>query len=78
MSGAIPPLPQYAFMAWCSVKGQGQFYLYLYLFNELNKFTQFIPFSQKSYKGQSMLVKQNVDHLLWRKCHYMIPDNNSW
>jgi hypothetical protein len=20
MSGAIPPLPQYAFMAWCSVK----------------------------------------------------------
>jgi hypothetical protein len=25
MSGAIPPLPQYAFMAWCSVKAQGQF-----------------------------------------------------
>jgi hypothetical protein len=30
MSGAIPPLPQYAFMVWCSVKGQGQVYLYLY------------------------------------------------
>jgi hypothetical protein len=29
MSGAIPPLPQYAFMAWCSVKIQGQLYLYL-------------------------------------------------
>jgi hypothetical protein len=27
MSGAIPPLPQYAFMAWCSVKAQGQPYL---------------------------------------------------
>jgi hypothetical protein len=27
MSGAIPPLPQYAFMAWCSVKAQGQLYL---------------------------------------------------
>jgi hypothetical protein len=25
MSGTIPPLPQYAFMAWCSVKAQGQF-----------------------------------------------------
>jgi hypothetical protein len=27
----IPPLPQYAyaFMAWCSVKAQGQLYLYL-------------------------------------------------
>jgi len=24
MSGAMPPLPQYAFMAWCSVKAQGQ------------------------------------------------------
>jgi hypothetical protein len=22
MSGAIPPLPQYDFMAWCSVKAQ--------------------------------------------------------
>jgi hypothetical protein len=32
MSGAIPPLPQYAFMAWCLVKAQGQLYLYLYLY----------------------------------------------
>jgi hypothetical protein len=32
MSGAVPPLPQYAFMAWCSVKkAQGQLYLYLAL-----------------------------------------------
>jgi hypothetical protein len=30
-SGAIPPLPQYAFTAWCSVKAQGQLCLYLYL-----------------------------------------------
>jgi hypothetical protein len=27
MSGAIPPLPQYAFMAWCLAKAQGQLYL---------------------------------------------------
>jgi len=27
MRGAIPPLPRYAFMAWCSVKAQGQLYL---------------------------------------------------
>jgi hypothetical protein len=26
MSGAIPPLPHYAFTAWCSVKAQGQLY----------------------------------------------------
>jgi hypothetical protein len=30
MRGAIPPLPQYVFMAWCSVKeAQGQLYFYL-------------------------------------------------
>jgi hypothetical protein len=28
MSGATPPLPQYAYMAWCSAKAQGQLYLY--------------------------------------------------
>jgi hypothetical protein len=32
MIGAIPPLSQYAFMAWCSVKAQGQLYLYLTVF----------------------------------------------
>jgi len=30
MSGAMPPLPHYALMARCSVKAQGQLYLYLY------------------------------------------------
>jgi hypothetical protein len=34
MSGAIPPLPQYALMAWYSVKAQGQLYLYLYNIQE--------------------------------------------
>jgi hypothetical protein len=28
MGGAMPPLPQYAFIAWCSVKAQGQLYFY--------------------------------------------------
>jgi len=31
MRGAIPPLPQYSFMAWCTVKkAQGQFYLFIF------------------------------------------------
>jgi hypothetical protein len=49
MRGAKPPLPQYAFMAWCSVKAQGQLYLLplclwrvaqgqLYLYRCLNPF----------------------------------------
>jgi hypothetical protein len=32
MNGAITPLPQYAFMVWCSAKAQGKLYLYLFLY----------------------------------------------
>jgi hypothetical protein len=32
MRGAIPQLPQYAFMAWCLVKHRDNFALYLYLY----------------------------------------------
>jgi hypothetical protein len=35
MSGARPPLPQYTFMAWCLVEAQGQLYLTLHLYMEL-------------------------------------------
>jgi hypothetical protein len=31
MSGATLLLPQYAFMAWCSDKAQGQLYLFYFL-----------------------------------------------
>jgi hypothetical protein len=31
MHGAIPPLLQYSFMAWCSVKKKARGQLYLYL-----------------------------------------------
>jgi hypothetical protein len=34
MSGYVLPLPQYAFMAWCSVKKKAQGQLYLYLLSE--------------------------------------------
>jgi hypothetical protein len=35
MSGAISPLPQYAFMAWCSVKYRDKFtFTYLPFTNE--------------------------------------------
>jgi hypothetical protein len=33
MREAIPPLPQYAFMAMCSVKAQGLRYLYIHQVN---------------------------------------------
>jgi hypothetical protein len=32
MRGSLPAFPQYIFIAWwCSVKAQGQLYLYVYL-----------------------------------------------
>jgi hypothetical protein len=34
MHGSILPLPQYVFMAWCSVKAQGQLYLYLNVYSK--------------------------------------------
>jgi hypothetical protein len=38
MRGVVPPLPQYAFMAWCSVK-KAQWQLYLYPFFRVSVFT---------------------------------------
>jgi hypothetical protein len=32
MHGDMPPLPQYVFMAWCSVKAEGELHLHVYLF----------------------------------------------
>jgi hypothetical protein len=33
MSEAVTPLPQYAFMAWCLVKAQGQLFTFYNLLN---------------------------------------------
>jgi hypothetical protein len=41
MSGAIPPLPQYAFMAWCSAKAQGQLYLYFFFYSSYNSYDKY-------------------------------------
>jgi hypothetical protein len=36
MRGAIALLPQYALMTWCSVKAQGQLYLYHIIIVKVN------------------------------------------
>jgi hypothetical protein len=38
MSGAIPQFPQYAFMAWCSAKAQGQHSPFIYSPHLISKF----------------------------------------
>jgi hypothetical protein len=37
MSGAIPPVPQYAFMAWFSVKARGKLYVFTFTFGLLKR-----------------------------------------
>jgi hypothetical protein len=44
MSGAIPPLPKYAFMAWCLIKHRGNFTFTLPLLF-LCSFSFFLPIS---------------------------------
>jgi len=44
MSGALPPLLQYAFMAWYSVKAQG---LYLYLYCIYRIITNILKYTTK-------------------------------
>jgi hypothetical protein len=36
MNGAVPPLPQYTFMAWCSLKTQGLIYLNISFYSLLH------------------------------------------
>jgi hypothetical protein len=52
MSGAIPPLPQYAYMAGRSVKAQGQLYLYFYL----------------TYHTQTLLLTIQTEVMQWYSC----------
>jgi len=42
MCGAIPPLLQYAFIVWCSVKAQGQLYVYLLSYSLSLLFSSFL------------------------------------
>jgi hypothetical protein len=44
MGGAVPPLPQYAFMAWCSGGADGQLLPYLLSFKLINFAFQMLPF----------------------------------
>jgi len=49
MRGSINPFPQYAFMAWCSVKKKtrGQLYLYL-LLSPLHDYNSQVPLANTS------------------------------
>jgi hypothetical protein len=59
---AIPPLPQYAFMVWCSVEAQGQLYFYLLPFSARLSFYSFLYFSQSLFISFSTFL--SLSHIL--------------
>jgi len=85
MRGTIPPLPQYACMAWCLVKAQAQLYLYLlhdypsFLWASKCVFT-YMAISQTGEINDYMPVHVNVcsnrftfcEEILHVDIHYMV------
>jgi hypothetical protein len=56
--GDVTPLPQYAFMAWCSVKAQGQLYLLPYFTMQSSASScHFLPLRSK-YSPQRPVLKE--------------------
>jgi hypothetical protein len=59
MSGAIHPLPQYAFMAWCLVKKHRENFLLLLTWNTVTVFFggggEYVPIFR--YKGFKIRIK---------------------
>jgi len=47
MSEAIPPLPQHAFMTWCSVKAQGSTLPLLLYYADINNFCSKLLYIQQ-------------------------------
>jgi hypothetical protein len=49
LHGAIPPLPQYAFMEWCSVKSTGTTLPFTFLLNNYCKYATISVSGRKMY-----------------------------
>jgi hypothetical protein len=58
MSRDIPPLPQYAFIAWCLVQAQGQIYFYIFKIRGLRA---------------SLLVGEDEENEMTIMIHFTVP-----
>jgi hypothetical protein len=68
MRGAIPPLPQYVFMAWCLVKHRDNFTFLLYFYFCIYKAQQ-----EKIIKSRSRIsdIDRSSRHLSFRFLAYL-------
>jgi hypothetical protein len=88
MSGGIPPLPRYAFMAWCSLKAQGQLYFTLLYFTLLYvtlpltlplHLPMFLPliYNNISFDGISMIYLHIDGLYVWFLCSIIVIKHRS-
>jgi hypothetical protein len=73
VSGAIPPLHQYAFMVWCPVKTQGQLYLFQVIMNMTQNQKQQqiykVTMCSKSCEIVSQFAHNYLEIEIERGCH---------
>jgi hypothetical protein len=65
MCGAIPPLPQYVFMAWCLVKHRDNFTFYLTYFGGRVE-VECSRFDASWLRGWEVQVEVAEDRIRWR------------
>jgi hypothetical protein len=78
MSVAIPTRPQYAFMAWCSGKAQGQLYLYLRIQTGEHNHVIQVKFSEMRWSPFEWVIYWVYDDVLLRLCNVVDTKYNRY
>jgi hypothetical protein len=82
MSGAVPPLPQYTFMPWCSVKAQGQLYLLNNKFLLPARHCRYISITEKLQVVSVIVKRWQLDIFSNTECdrsnRCVLSDNIAW
>jgi hypothetical protein len=66
--GAIPQLPHYTFTAWCSVKAQGQLYVYL----TSASFMPHFSLSPDAHASLSYLTTALISSIIWNMYFWVL------
>jgi hypothetical protein len=88
MRGSINPLPQYAFLAWCLIKAQGQLYLFTFysllrrerkqrILNVTEKIIIYISVSRLKMQMQMTGISHGFIVLFYIDSLYRVPYNSS-
>jgi hypothetical protein len=62
MHGVLPPLPRYAFMAWCPIKPQGQLYILPLRYTGVD-----LGLATKEITKTEDILEQTSEEIIWIK-----------